>query len=384
VDPIAHLARVPRRPTRSDVLLAGGLAAWALADAFFSRGPGSTPARVGFALLISLPLIVRRRAALEVTVLLALSTLVWALTANRPESGTMPFPSLLVATFSVALYARRTPLALAAGGLLMACMAAALASGFNDSRLTVSDAIILTFFVCGAWTSGWLIRRRAVQAERALVGSQELAEAAVAEERARIARELHDIVAHSVSIVAVQAGAAEELLDEDPESARRHLAVVRRTAREAMTEMRRALEVLREDDAPHAPQPGLARLEDLVDDVRLAGLPVELVEDGARPELPPGVDLVAFRIVQEALTNVRKHAGAVPTRVEVRYRGDAVEIEVVNAAGGRGADGNGAAGHGLIGMRERARLFGGRLETGPRPDGGFRVFARLPVGARPA
>lgn len=274
MDTIANLARVPRRPTRSDLIVAGGLAAWALADAFFSRGPGTTPQRVGFALLVSLPLIVRRQAAVAVAVVIALATLVWALSASRPESGTMPFPSLLVATFSVALYARRPPLAAAAGVLVLVCMGIALGSGYNDSRMTVSNIVILNFFVCGAWLSGWLIRHRAVQLERALDDSREFAESAVADERARIARELHDIVAHSVSIIAVQAGAAEELLDDDPASARRHLGVVRRTAREAMTEMRRVLEVLREDDAPHAPQPGLTRLDDLVEDARDAGLPV--------------------------------------------------------------------------------------------------------------
>jgi signal transduction histidine kinase len=231
------------------------------------------------------------------------------------------------------------------------------------------------------WAGGRLIRRRAMQLEAARAASGELAREAVAEERARIARELHDVVAHSVSIVSVQAGAAEQLLTKDPDAARGHMRAVQRAAQDALGEMRRLTNVLREDEASYAPQPGLARLGELVEAARGAGLPVELREQGERGELAPGVDLAAFRIAQEALTNVRKHAGRVATTISVRYGPETVDLDVENAPGSTG-NGSGA-GHGLPGMRERARLYGGTLDAGPDGRGGFVVHARLPREARP-
>ena len=151
-----------------------------------------------------------------------------------------------------------------------------------------------------------------------------------------------------------------------------------------MTEMRRVLEVLRTDEPRYAPQPGLSRLSDLLDEARGAGLPVELVEEGDRLELPPGLDLVAFRVVQESLTNVRRHAAGAPTRVLVRYGAEALELEVANApspgaeSNGTGASSSGG-GHGLIGMRERVHLFDGSFRTEASDDGGFRVQASLPL-----
>jgi signal transduction histidine kinase len=236
--------------------------------------------------------------------------------------------------------------------------------------------------VGGAWVAGWLVRRRAAQARLAVAASGELARSAVVDERARIARDLHDIVAHSVSIIAVQAGAAEALLERDPAAAREHLAALRRTARETMNEMRRLLGVLREDQPSYAPQPSLSRLEDLLVETRGAGVPVELIEEGRRPPLSAGVDLVAYRIVQESLTNVRKHAGRVPTRVEIHYGMRDLELEICNEPGALPRSHNGRTeegGHGLIGMRERAEIFGGTLEAGERGSGGFRVHAVLPL-----
>src|SRR5215211_4881237 len=270
MDPIVRLAQVPRRPPRSDLAVVGALAAWGLLEAVLGSGPGSTATRVAFALAVSLPLLVRRRAPLAVAIFISAATVAWALGAEQPESGTFPFPSLLVAIFSAALYGRNTLVA-AVGGL-----AVALNSDFNSGTMTAGNTAILIFFCGMAWTAGWLVRRRAMQARQAYEESGELARAAVAEERARIATELHDVVAHSVSIIAVQAGAAEQLLDSRPDAAREHLAAVRRTAREAMTEMRRVLSVLRGDDATYAPQPGLSRLPDLIDEVKAAGVPVKL------------------------------------------------------------------------------------------------------------
>jgi len=385
VDPLAKLARVPSRPPRADVLAAGALLVWALLDALLSSGPGPLAARIAFAILITVPLVFRRQAPGVVVCVLSVATVARALHANAPETGTMPFPCLVLSSFSVACYARRALVAIAGGALLFAAMLVVLESGFYvEAKVSAQTIAVLGVFLGGAWAAGWLVRQRAAQARMAFAESGELARAAVSEERTRIARELHDVVAHSVSIVAVQAGAAEELIERDPERAREHIASVRRTAREAMTEMRRVLEVLRTDEPRYAPQPGLSRLPDLLDEARTSGLPVELVEDGDRRELSPGLDLVAFRVVQESLTNVRKHAAGTPTRVVVRYGADALELEVANAPGATGFDGaarnGGGGGHGLIGMRERVRLFDGTFRADVSDDGGFCVHALLPLG----
>jgi signal transduction histidine kinase len=197
--------------------------------------------------------------------------------------------------------------------------------------------------------------------------------------RERIARELHDIVAHSISVVSVQAAAADAYLERDAAQAREHLDAVRRTARDALGEMRRLCGVLRENSAELAPQPTLGRVCELVDEARAAGVELELVTEGERTEVPPGLGLAAFRILQEALTNVRKHAGAVRAAVRIAYRGDGIDLEIRNAPGpGLGERGSG---HGIAGMRERARVYGGQVHAGIEPDGSFAVRARLPFEA---
>jgi signal transduction histidine kinase len=201
----------------------------------------------------------------------------------------------------------------------------------------------------------------------------------VVEERARIARELHDVVAHSVSVMTVQTGAVRRLLTPDQERERETLLAVERTGREALNEMRRLLGMLRATDEAEglAPQPSLRQLDTLVEQVREAGLPVELKVEGAPVDLPPGLDLSAYRIVQEALTNALKHAGPARATVAVRYGPDELELEI--ADDGRGAANGTGTGGGLVGMRERAALVGGRLEAGPRNGGGYAVRARLPL-----
>jgi signal transduction histidine kinase len=387
VDPFVELTRVPRRPPRIDVIVAGALLVWALIEALVDDGPGPLAGRIAFAVTITVPLAFRRQRPGLVVIVLAAATLAWALPARVAETGTNPFPSFLLAGFSVACYARRSAVAIAGGLTLFAVMVVVLVSHFyTGSGAKVGDITILSVLLGGAWTAGWVVRQRASQARRAVAESGELARSAVSEERTRIARELHDVVAHSVSIIAMQAGAAEELIEIDPARAREHMISVRRTAREAMNEMRRLLDVLRTDEARYAPQPGLARLPDLLDEVRAAGVPVELTEQGERPRLAPGLDLVTFRVVQESLTNVRKHAHGAPARVLLRYGPAAIELDVANpAVGGQlPANGAGQAGHGLIGMRERVQLFGGTFQAGPGADGGFRVHAVLPLGEEPA
>lgn len=221
--------------------------------------------------------------------------------------------------------------------------------------------------------------RRAIEAE---VAAAEQAMAAVVEERTRIARELHDIVAHSVSMIVVQAGAAEQVVDDDPDYVRRALGTIRSTGTGALDEMRRVVAVLRDGDEPGTlePQPGLSAVPDLVEEARAAGLTTSLEVTGAERPLPAGVDLSAYRIVQEALTNVRRHAAATRVRVALTYDDRALRIEVLDDGVGPIAPGGG---HGLVGMRERAALYGGTVETGPVDGRGFAVRAVLPVGGNP-
>jgi signal transduction histidine kinase len=210
--------------------------------------------------------------------------------------------------------------------------------------------------------------------ERELAGRE-----AVVEERARIARELHDVIAHNVSMMVVQAGAERRALGETSPSTREVLVTIEQIGRSALTEMRRLVGMLRSDaDDPLSPQPGLDDLGTLVGQVREAGLPVDLHVDGDRRPLPVGIELSAYRIVQEALTNSLKHAGEARADVYVRYGADSLEIEVRDD-GARPSARTAGGGHGLVGMRERVALCGGLLDAGARPEGGFSVRALLPV-----
>jgi signal transduction histidine kinase len=219
--------------------------------------------------------------------------------------------------------------------------------------------------------------RRAIDAE---VTAAELALTAVVEERTRIARELHDIVAHSVSTMVVQAGAAEQVVDDDPEYARQALAAIRATGADALAEMRRVVTMLRDEDEPGAlaPQPGLDAVPALIEDARASGIDATLAVGGRPRDLPPGVDLAAYRIVQEALSNVRRHARASHVEVGLTYREDDLLIEVTDD--GRGAAGD-EQGHGLVGIRERAAMYGGTLDTGSVNGRGYKVRATLSVGS---
>ena len=247
---------------------------------------------------------------------------------------------------------------------------------YQDTVLFTVVPIVIMVLLRGA------VRGRQLRAE-ALAARAELLERhasdAVLEERARIARELHDLVAHNVSVMVVQAGAERHALPGDRTETRETLAAIEQSGRQALAEARRLLGVLRRDGESDelAPQPGLQELEPLVDQVRRAGLSVTLTLDGDAAPLPAGLDLCAYRVVQESLTNALKHAGA-GARAEVRvtYAPAALEIDVRDD--GRGGGAAAGSGHGLIGMRERVALYGGELAAGPRPEGGFGVHARLP------
>jgi signal transduction histidine kinase len=250
--------------------------------------------------------------------------------------------------------------------------------------------IPLDFAVC--WFAGFMLRGTAEQVDaaeaRAALAEQEReadALRAVVEERTRIARELHDIVGHSLSVMTVQASGVRRLLHSEQAEEREALLAVERTGREALAEMRRVVGALRdpEEGPALAPQPTLSRVDTLVTHAREAGLPVDLRIEGEPAPLPAGVDLTAYRLIQEGLPNTIKHASASHADVRVRYDGDHVEVEVCDD--GRGPDRADAAsnggGHGLVGMRERVSIYGGELEAGPRTEGGFRLRARLPVTA---
>ena len=271
-------------------------------------------------------------------------------------------------------------LAVMAGSNLLA--AAGPVTKFGDAAFfTVVPAIAM------------VITRRAVRDRQVLADTmaaradlaereQELrAHEAVADERARIARELHDLVAHNVSVMVVQAGVERHALGDDQKSTRDTLASIEQAGRQALVEARRLLGVLRRDDTPEElePQPSVERIGTLVEQVERAGLPVELTVEGERVPLPPGVDLCAYRIIQEGLTNALKHAGPARAEVVLRYAQAGLDIEVADNGRGPAAVNGHGAGHGLIGMRERVRVHGGALEAGPRPGGGFEVRARLPL-----
>jgi signal transduction histidine kinase len=244
------------------------------------------------------------------------------------------------------------------------------------------------FWFAMAWVVGRLMRSWRLRAEELEGLTAELAaerdaraEAAVEAERMRIAHELHDVVAHNVSVMTIQATAASRILASDPDAARDALASVERTGRETVDEMRILLGVLRERGAaePFAPQPGLAELDALAERVGSAGLPVEVVVEGRPRPLAAGLDLAAYRILQEALTNALKHAGGQHAWVTVRYTDTALELEVVDDGAGGGT--GGGTGNGLVGMQERVAMYGGQLEMGRRHEGGWALRARLPVGS---
>jgi signal transduction histidine kinase len=380
-----------RWPRAADAALA---AAVFLAAVFVVQGPGDSlvvrsvddvpiPALLVFA-VASAALYWRRHAPLAV---LAVALAAWASTIG---SGYADLGGVaIIALYSAGRYATNDRLA--QGGVGAAIVVLVL-----DNRTAPDpwgEAVFGAVVMFVAWYVGRRVRLR--QQRAAELRREQAAEARriVIEERTRIARELHDVVAHRVSLMTVQAGAAKAVAAQDPEGALRAMSAVEEAGRQALDELRHLLGVLRpETDLDGlGPQPGLADLPRLVEQTRGAGLDVSLATGGVVAGLPARVDLFAYRIVQEALTNVLKHAGP-GARTEVRLGSDGrgVVIEVLDDGPGATAppgpdlDDAGARGHGIVGMRERARLLGGTLDASPRPGGGFSVVAHLPTGGEPA
>jgi signal transduction histidine kinase len=345
-------------------------------------------------LAASVPFVVRRRAPLAV--LLMCSAAVSLLVALGYNQGVTPlFLLVAVATVGAACPTRQTVIAAVVLAAALVVLVAIDAPGFTAERSLSQAALFAAMFMLGITLRTRKARVAALE-ERAFAverEKEEEARRAIADERLHIARELHDVVAHSMGVIAVQASVGEHVIDASPDEAKRALGAISDVSRSTLTEIRRMLGVLRDssddgDDgsigagAAYAPAPGLDELHRLARELDGAGVPVDVSYEGARVELPRGVDLTAYRIVQEALTNVLKHAGRARASVVVSFEPGALGLEIVDD--GRGVNGRsestGRGGHGLLGMRERVAVYGGTLEAGPRRGGGFRVAVRLPYG----
>ena len=386
LDRAIALSRNPALQRAVDTLLVVAIFVGSLADMLTPRQSsgwgGPRALELLSAVLISLPLLWRRHFPIAVLALVFVGGMIDVASVAPRQAGFEPFVAELVVYYSLGAHEdeRRSIVAFVASIVFGAIPAAYL----HETVGSVAPSLV---FSLAAWLIGLIIRswrNRAAALERAnreLELQRELqAEAAVAVERGRIARELHDVIAHNVSMIVVQAGAAARVLEGAQPHVRSALEAIETTGRDTVDEMRRLLGVLREDSngALLAPQPGLADLEQLIANVRDAGLPVELRVEGEAMPLPPALDLTAYRIAQEALTNALKHAGPARAELVLRYESGAVEIEVCDTGTGSGS--GGGTGHGLVGMRERAALWGGRIEAGRAGDG-WRVRAWLPVEA---
>ena len=374
-------------PLVADALLAAALTALSIAQLLAgAQDIGAYhPASIALLLLQTVPLVFRRAAPLAVLAVTATATILHVLLAEDALNATL---GSLIALFTVAERSDRS-ISVAAGLALGTAMGATIAY-LGGLPSALGSLVQTELAVVVAWALGtWSRQRRAyvglveAQAARAESDREERARRAVAEERERIARELHDVVTHHVSVIVIQAGVARRVLRRRPDDAADAIAAIDAAGRQALTDMRRMLGILGPTSAqadPLEPMPGLDRLGELIESVRAAGLPVELSVTGDRPALDPGVELSAYRIIQEALTNTLKHANGARAHVTVQFEPTAVDIGVTDQGGTgphaiAGAD---IGGRGLVGMRERVAMFGGQFEAG-RESNGFRVHARLPL-----
>jgi signal transduction histidine kinase len=386
---LESLAHNPRVQGAGDAVLALVLAVSSVVPILAEDDPswGHPKAlAVPLALLTTVPIAWRARWPLLTAAIILFANGGCVYAAAPHEAALQPFVALTLTFYSVGsrlegARAVSAPLMLALAAVPL--FVAAVVHGQKAGNAIPNYLWLIAAWAVGRTVRSWRHKTAALErANRELEEQRELqAQAAVAVERGRIARELHDVIAHNVSMIVVQAGAAARVLAGDEPHVRDALAAIEETGRETVDEMRRLLGVLRraDDGLALAPQPGLRDLESLVAHVRDAGLPVELHLEGEPLTLPPGIDLSAYRIVQEALTNALKHAGGARAEVTVRYETGAVELEIRDDGDGSG-DGAGT-GHGLIGMRERVALWGGRLDAGRDEGGGWAVCARLPVGS---
>ena len=346
--------------------------------------PDATPVAVLGGLVLTLALAWRRRAPLAVVLTYAAAAALGTALGAGIFDGEPPLGAALVtgaiAFYSVGAHAAERP---ALAGLALGILGLWTTVVVSDHRDLASYLFSAGLVALSPWLAGRTSRARTLRIEALDRERDGRARTAVAEERQRIARELHDVVAHGLVVMVVQAQGARRILDQDPERAREALRAIEQTGQTALEEMRRSLGILREAaaSAELAPQPTLGDLDGLLDEMRRAGLVVDLRIEGERRALAEGVDRSAYRIVQEALTNTIKHAGLVATRVTVVYGDDDLRLEIVDDGPGPpdAGDGTGEGGHGLVGMRERVRLYGGDLEARRENGHGFVVRARIPL-----
>ena len=374
------LARTALTVVVVGLLVAAQVQIWSAAPAYDVGGRGLNAL---LAVAMTLPILLARRWPLPV----ALGVLA-AVTLDQVLGGDGGYQWFVVLLVVYALGAHAGSVAGPVGAAVVAGLVLVVDVPRLRSGAPVDEVLPGWVVLAGVYGLGrWLRHRRAEvarladRAEALERNQQAAAREAGAIERATIARELHDLVAHSMAVIVLQAQAARRVLGTDPAAADGALAAIESTGREGMTELRRLLDVLHVEEASDdlEPRPGLAHLPALAERVGRAGMPVTVAVDGRERPLPPGVDLSAYRIVQEALTNALRHAGRASARVGVTYRADEVEVQVSDDGTGTVAPEAGG-GHGLAGMRERVRLFGGTLEAGPTPTGGFCVRAVLPTG----
>jgi signal transduction histidine kinase len=370
----------PRRPPLLDVVLAGAFVGLTVAEAG-TVGDSTQAAKLWLMSAPALASIALRR-QYPMLVALVVTNVNWFVNTDNEFTTLL---SLVLVSFTAGYELRPPRSWLGLGVILVPFLI-----NMGTRPFVPSDVAAAMVFLVGPWAVGVQSRQRADRAEAAEVRAtqlereQELQAALVAAaERTRIARELHDIVSHSISVVTIQVQAVRRRLGPDNEAEAADLAQAEATARQALGEMRRLFGVLRTDGEQVAlePQPGLAQLDDLVDRARAGGLDVHLVIRGNARPLPPGIDLAAYRIAQEGLTNALRHSGASAVTVSIRHEVDAVEVEVRD--NGRGLRRTENPGHGLVGVRERVALYDGSIEVSNGPDGGVTLLASLPTG-RPA
>ena len=370
----------------ADLVLAGALAAWGGVEAFVGEANRWLELALMFgALGMTLPLAWRRTRALAMVSVVAGAISVQSLLTNPPE-GIWTLIAVIIAAYSVAAFESSITRSALVAGVLGLAVVVSILRDQSDSSTNIAPTVLV--FVLVPWIAGRTLHHqdRRTHTLAAQVGSLErerslLAREAVVQERARIARELHDVVAHSLSVIAIQADAAESALEHDASLAREPLVAVKQTAREALREMRLLVGFLRDagDSLGLEPQPGLQSVNALLDQVRSAGLAVDLTIEGDVGQVAPGVDLVAYRIIQESLTNALRHAKAKRADVAVRYLPDAILVQVSDDGVGIPPRQSGAqVGHGLVGMRERVSLYGGSLDITATVGRGVCIEARLP------
>ncbi|CCG02006.1 sensor histidine kinase [Blastococcus saxobsidens] len=380
----------PRSARAADAVVVAVLAVWGQASVWVTDVPAvaaDRPVHALLAFVATAPLFVRRYRPL--LALLLVFGAGWLHDQLGGTSGLLWF-GLCLALYALGAHADRWPAI--AGSVVVAVGILT----YDVPRLLAGDPldeVLPAWFILaglvglGRWMRHRHRETRQLQA-RASLTDQEMAEQAaraVSDERARIARELHDLVAHSMGVIVIQSQAGQRAMGDRPDLARSALSSIETAGRQGMAEMRRLLGLLTGgDDGTVAPQPSLQDLGDLVDRVRRAGTPVELTVTGDLAALPAGIDLAAYRIVQEALTNVLKHARPATAQVVIRAVGGVVDVEVCDDGHEDAGEPATGTGHGLVGMRERAALYGGSVQAGRLPDGGYRVRARLAVDGTPA